>query len=295
MTNGPLAESKESTHATDGTRVWLITGCSSGLGRALAEHALSRGDRVAVTARDPESVTGLAAAHGDRALALRLDVTDAASVTAAVAACEAEFGRIDVLVNNAGYGYLAAVEEGEDTAVRDLYDTNVHGVVTVLKAVLPGMRARRSGRIVNISSFGGLAAFAATGYYHATKFALEGLSESLAAEVAPLGIAVTIAEPGGLRTQWAGTSMRQSPTRLPDYADTAGKRRSATLSVSGHQPGDPTRAAAAIAAVVDTEAPPLRLLLGTDALTGARARLDRLRAEIDAHEALTKSADLVRA
>nr|WP_308290122.1 SDR family NAD(P)-dependent oxidoreductase [Streptomyces kronopolitis] len=147
-TNAPAANAstavKETTRATgasQGTPVWLITGCSSGLGRALAEHALRRGDRVAVTARDVASVTGLAAAHGDRALALRLDVTDSASVTAAAEACEKEFGRIDVLVNNAGYGYLAAIEEGEDAAVRDLYDTNVHGVVTVLKAVLPGMRA----------------------------------------------------------------------------------------------------------------------------------------------------------
>jgi NAD(P)-dependent dehydrogenase (short-subunit alcohol dehydrogenase family) len=273
--------------------VWLITGCSSGLGRALAEHALERGDRVAVTARDVSSVAALAAAYGDRALALQLDVTDGASVEKAVQACEAAFGRIDVLVNNAGYGYLAAIEEGEEDAVRDLYDTNVHGVVTVLKAVLPGMRARRSGRIVNVSSFGGLAAFAATGYYHATKFALEGLSESLAAEVAPLGISVTIAEPGGLRTQWAGASMQQSPVRIADYEQTAGKRRESTLAVSGNQPGDPARAAAAIATVVDTETPPLRLLLGSDALAGARARLDRLRGEIDANEELTRSADLV--
>jgi NAD(P)-dependent dehydrogenase (short-subunit alcohol dehydrogenase family) len=277
---------------TKETSVWLITGCSSGLGRALAEHALEQGDRVAVTARDRTSVTDLAARYGDRALALTLDVTDPGSVDAAVKACEAEFGRIDVLVNNAGYGYLAAVEEGEDTAVRALYDTNVHGVVSVLKAVLPGMRARRSGRIVNVSSFGGLAAFAATGYYHATKFALEGLSESLAAEVAPLGITVTIAEPGGLRTRWAGTSMQQSPTRLDDYEQSAGKRRESTLGVSGRQPGDPARAAAAIAATVVAEAPPLRLLLGSDALAGARARLDRLRHEIDTNEVLTRSVDL---
>ncbi|MEU4602672.1 oxidoreductase [Kribbella sp. NPDC023972] len=275
------------------TPVWLITGCSSGLGRALAVHALERGDRVAVTARNRAAVTDLADEYGDRALALELDVTDSASVTAAVQACEQEFGRIDVLVNNAGYGYLAAIEEGEDAAVRGLYDTNVHGVVTVLKAVLPGMRARRSGRIVNISSFGGLAAFAATGYYHATKFALEGLSESLAAELAPLGITVTIAEPGGLRTEWAGASMQQSPLRLDDYEQTAGKRRDATLAVSGRQPGDPVRAAAAIAATVDTDVPPLRLLLGSDALAGARARLNRMRAEIDANESLTASVDLV--
>jgi NAD(P)-dependent dehydrogenase (short-subunit alcohol dehydrogenase family) len=287
--NIPMDISKDSSKESP---VWLITGCSSGLGRALAEHALERGDRVAVTARDRASVTDLTARHGERALPLRLDVTDPASVTAAVDACQAAFGRIDVLVNNAGYGYLAAVEEGEDSAVRALYDTNVRGVVTVLKAVLPGMRARRWGRIVNISSFGGLAAFAATGYYHATKFALEGLSESLAAEVAPLGITVTIAEPGGLRTEWAGTSMRQSPTRLDDYEQTAGKRRDATLAVSGRQPGDPVRAAAAIAAAVDAEVPPLRLLLGSDALAGARARLDRMRAGIDANEALTRSVDL---
>lgn len=274
------------------TQVWLITGCSTGLGRALAEHALERGDRVAVTARDRPAVTELAAGYGDRALALELDVTDSASVTAAVRDCEQAFGHIDVLVNNAGYGYLAAVEEGEDTAVRALYDTNVHGVVTVLKAVLPGMRARRSGRVVTISSFGGLAAFPATGYYHATKFALEGLSESLAAELAPLGIAVTIAEPGGLRTDWAGRSMRQSPVRLDDYEQTAGKRREATLAASGHQPGDPARAAAAIAATVDTAVPPLRLLLGSDALAGTRARLERMRSEVEANETLTVSADL---
>ncbi|MDT8912723.1 oxidoreductase [Amycolatopsis sp. PS_44_ISF1] len=273
------------------TPVWLITGCSQGLGRALARHALARGDRVVVTARDRAAVAGLAAEHGDRALALALDVTDPASVTEAVREAEWVFGRIDVLVNNAGYGYLAAIEEGEDAAVRALYETNVHGVVTVLKAVLPGMRARRSGRVVNISSFGGLAAFAATGYYHATKFALEGLSESLAAELAPLGIAVTIAEPGGLRTEWASRSMQQSPVRLDDYRPTAGKRRESTMAASGRQPGDPARAAAAIAAAVDTEVPPLRLLLGSDALGGARARLDRLRAEIEANEALTVSVD----
>ncbi|MFC4908279.1 oxidoreductase [Actinomadura gamaensis] len=274
------------------TKTWLITGCSSGLGRALAEHALERGDRVAVTARNREAVEEFATRYGDRALPLELDVTDPGSVTAAVRACEEGFGRVDVLVNNAGYGYLAAVEEGEDAEIRALFDTNVHGVVAMLKAVLPGMRARRSGRIVNVSSFGGLAAFAATGYYHATKFALEGLSESLAAEVAPLGIAVTIVEPGGLRTRWAGSSMRRSPVRMDDYEQTAGKRRDSTLAVSGRQPGDPVRAAAAIATVVDADAPPLRLLLGSDALAGARNRLDRLRTEIDANEPLTRSADL---
>lgn len=271
--------------------VWLITGCSSGLGKALAAHALQRGDRVAVTARDRGAVIALAREHGDRALPLALDVTDPASVGAAVAEAEHAFGRIDVLVNNAGYGYLAAIEEGKDAAVRQLFDTNVHGVITVLKAVLPGMRARRSGRILNVSSFGGLAAFPATGYYHASKFALEGLSESLAGELAPLGIHVTIVEPGGMRTEWAGASMQQSPVHITDYDDTAGKRRQSTLAVSGNQPGDPARAASAMAAVVHAVEPPLRLLLGSDALAGVRARLDRLRAEVDANEALTASAD----
>ncbi|MFC6063309.1 oxidoreductase [Streptomyces ochraceiscleroticus] len=279
-------------NSTDETSVWLITGCSSGLGRALAEHVLGRGDRVAVTARDRAAVTDLADRYRNRALALSLDVTDPDSVAAAVTSCEEHFGRIDVLVNNAGYGYLAAVEEGEDAAVRAIFDTNVHGVVTVLKAVLPGMRARRSGRIVNVSSFGGLAAFAATGYYHATKFALEGLSESLAAELAPLGIGVTIVEPGGLRTEWAGRSMQLSPLRLEDYEETAGKRRASTLAASGRQPGDPAKAAAAIAETVYADRPPLRLLLGSDALAGARARLERLHQEIDANESLTRSADL---
>jgi NAD(P)-dependent dehydrogenase (short-subunit alcohol dehydrogenase family) len=276
----------------DGQRpVWFITGCSRGLGRALATHALERGDRVVLTARKKDDLVLLTDGHGDRALPLALDVTDAASVHAAVAEAHEVFGRIDILVNNAGYGYLAAIEEGEDAAVRRLFDTNVHGVTTVLKAVLPGMRARRSGRILNVSSFGGLAAFPATGYYHATKFALEGLSESLAAEVLPLGIRVTIVEPGGMRTDWAGASMQQSTLRIADYDDTAGNRRESTLAVSGHQPGDPVRAAAAMAAIVDAHDPPLRLLLGSDALGGVRARLDRLRAEVDANEQLTVSAD----
>lgn len=271
--------------------VWLITGCSRGLGRALATHALERGDRVVLTARNKDALVSLTEGHSDRALPLALDVTDTASVDAAVAKAHDVFGRIDILVNNAGYGYLAAIEEGEDAAVRRLFDTNVHGVTTVLKAVLPGMRTRRSGRILNVSSFGGLAAFPATGYYHATKFALEGLSESLAAELLPLGIHVTIVEPGGMRTDWAGTSMQQSPVRIADYDDTAGQRRESTLAVSENQPGDPARAAAAMAAIVDAHDPPLRLLLGSDALGGVRARLDRLRAEVDANEQLTVSAD----
>jgi NAD(P)-dependent dehydrogenase (short-subunit alcohol dehydrogenase family) len=272
--------------------VWFITGCSTGLGRALATHVLNRGWRAAVTARDPKTVADLAARHGDRAIALPLDVTDPGQVTDAVKRTEETFGRIDFLVNNAGYGYLAAIEEGDDAEVRALFDTNVFGVVEVTKAVLPGMRARRSGHVVNISSLGGLAGFGATGYYHATKFAVEGLSESLAAEVAPLGIGVTIVEPGAFRTRWSGPSMKQSPIRIDDYAETAGKRREATLATYGSQPGDPARAAEAIVTVFEAEEPPLRLLLGTAALEVARGKLESLRRDFARWEDLSRSTEI---
>ncbi|WP_410672282.1 oxidoreductase [Amycolatopsis sp. cmx-4-68] len=272
--------------------VWLITGCSTGLGRALATYVLERGWRAAVTARDPETVADLVGHHGDRAVALSLDVTNPEQVTDAVKHAEAVFGRIDVLVNNAGYGYLAAIEEGDDTEVRALFDANVFGLADVTKAVLPGMRARRSGHVVNISSLGGLAGFGATGYYHATKFAVEGLSESLAAEVAPLGIGVTIVEPGAFRTNWSGPSMKQSPIHLDDYAETAGKRREATLATYGSQPGDPARAAEAIVTVLEAEEPPLRLVLGTAALKVARGKLDALQRDFARWEDLSKSTEV---
>jgi NADP-dependent 3-hydroxy acid dehydrogenase YdfG len=271
--------------------VWFITGCSSGLGRALATAVLGRGLRAVVTARDPEQVADLAAGHGDRALVLPLDVTDHAQVVDAVKQAESTFGRIDVLVNNAGYGYLAAVEEGEDDEIRKLFDTNVFGLADVTRAVLPGMRARRSGHVVTVSSLGGLAAFGATGYYHATKFAVEGLSESLQAEVAPLGIKVTIVEPAAFRTNWSGPSMRQSAVRIDDYAETAGARRAATTATYGHQPGDPVRAAEAVIDAVGAEEPPLRLLLGKAAYDIATARLDTLRSTFDTWRETTLGAD----
>jgi NAD(P)-dependent dehydrogenase (short-subunit alcohol dehydrogenase family) len=271
--------------------VWFITGCSTGLGRALAEAVLERGDSAAVTARDPRAVADIVEGHGDRALALPLDVTDKEQIAAAVKRAEDAFGRIDVLVNNAGYGYLAAVEEGEDAEVRALFDTNVFGLANVTKAVLPGMRARRSGNIVNVSSLGGLAAFGATGYYHATKFAVEGLSESLAAEVGPLGIHVTIVEPGAFRTNWSGPSMKQSSVSIDDYAGTAGARRTSTLATYGSQPGDPVRAARAIIGAVEADEPPLRLLLGRVAFDVANARLDRLRTEFADWRDVTLGAD----
>ncbi|HEX6354141.1 oxidoreductase [Actinophytocola sp.] len=273
------------------TPVWFVTGCSTGLGRALVTAVLDRGWRAVVTARKPDQLADIVEGREDRALALPLDVTDPAQITEAVATAQDTFGRIDVLVNNAGYGYLAAVEEGEDAEVRALFDTNVHGLVAVTKAVLPGMRARRAGHIVNVSSLGGLAAFGATGYYHATKFAVEGISESLAAEIAPLGVRVTIVEPAAFRTNWSGPSMRQSTTVIDDYADTAGARRAGTLATYGHQPGDPARAAEAVITAVGADEPPLRLLLGTTAYEIATARLDSLRATFDTWRDLTLNTD----
>ncbi|MGV4793494.1 oxidoreductase [Rhizobium sp. F40D2] len=273
------------------TPIWFITGASSGLGRALAAAVLARGWRAAITARRPEALKDLAAEHGDRALAVSLDVTDARSVARAVQEAEAHFGAIDVLVNNAGYGYLSAIEEGEEAEIRAQFETNVFGLIAVTKHVLPGMRARRRGHIFNVSSLGGLVAFAATGYYHATKFAVEALSESLFHEVKPLGIDVTILEPGAFRTDWAGRSMVESKTVIDDYAETSGKRRQSTRSVSGKQPGDPARAAAAIISAFEADEPPLRLLLGAPALKIARERLDALRANFDAWAETTLSAD----
>ncbi|PRH84233.1 short-chain dehydrogenase/reductase [Labrys okinawensis] len=273
------------------TPVWFITGASSGLGRALAEAVLARGWRAVLAARRTEALADLAAAHGGRALAIELDVTDAGGIDRAVATAEARFGRVDVAVNNAGYGYLAAIEEDEDAQIRAQFETNVFGLVGVTKRILPGMRMRRSGHIVNISSLGGLVAFAATGYYHATKFAVEALSESLAQEVAPLGIKVTIVEPGAFRTDWAGRSMVEAPTVIADYAETAGRRREQTRAISGRQPGDPARAALAIIKAVEAPEPPLRLLLGAPALRIARERLEAQRHNFESWAETTLSAD----
>jgi NAD(P)-dependent dehydrogenase (short-subunit alcohol dehydrogenase family) len=271
--------------------VWLITGCSTGFGRELAKLVLARGWRAVVTARDPAKVADIAEGHAERALVLPLDVTQRAQIDEAVKAAQQRFGRIDVLVNNAGYGYLAAIEEGEDEAVRDMFEANVFGLVDMTKAVLPLMRKLRSGLIVNISSIGGLTSFAATGYYHGTKYAVEGISESLAIEVKPLGIDVLIVEPGPFRTNWAGPSIKQSATQIDDYAATAGERRKQTSARSGNQAGDPVRAAQAIIDAALSDKPPLRLLLGKTALELARKKLDLLRQDFDTWEATTVGAD----
>jgi NAD(P)-dependent dehydrogenase (short-subunit alcohol dehydrogenase family) len=271
--------------------VWLITGCSTGFGRELAKLVLARGWRAVVTARNPAQVADIAEGHADRVLVLPLDVTKREQIATVVAEATRKFGRVDVLVNNAGYGYLAAIEEGEDDAVRAMFETNVFGLVDMTKAVLPIMRGQRSGLIVNVSSIGGLASFAATGYYHGTKYAVEGLSESLAAEVKPLGIDVLIVEPGPFRTNWAGPSIQQSATRIDAYDTTAGERRKQTAARSGNQAGDPVRAAQAIIDAALSDKPPLRLLLGKAALDLARKKLDFMRGDFDAWEATTLGAD----
>jgi len=270
--------------------VWFITGCSTGFGRELAKLVLERGWCAVATARNPESLHDLAT-EPDRSLALKLDVTSGPQIAAAVAQAEARFGRIDVLVNNAGYGYMAGVEEGEDDEVRALFETNFFGLVNVTRAVLPGMRKRRSGHIVNLSSMGGFVGQASSGYYNATKFAVEGLSEALAKEVEPLGIKVMIVEPGAFRTDWAGRSLRLTHHPIDDYANTAGVRRQTVTGRSGKQPGDPVRGAKAIVDAVQSGKPPQRLLLGRMALDTARGKLEALRGDFEAWEQTTLAAD----
>lgn len=271
--------------------VWLITGCSTGFGRELAKLVLARGDKAVVTARRPEEIRDLVEGHEDSALALKLDVTDAAEVKQVASEAEKRFGQVDVLINNAGYGYLSAVEEGEDDAVRKLMETNFFGLVEMTKAILPGMRQRKTGHIVNVSSIGGLVSFAATGYCHAAKYAVEGLSESLALEVAPLGIKVMVVEPGPFRTDWSGRSLLQSKTRIADYDQTAGKRREQSKANSGKQVGDPVRGAQAIIDTITSENPPLRLVLGKPGLELVEKKLQAVQKDLNTWRETTLAAD----
>ncbi|WP_055403336.1 MULTISPECIES: oxidoreductase [unclassified Mycobacterium] len=266
---------------------WLITGCSTGLGRALAQAVIGSGHNAVVTARDAAKVADLVDAAPDRALAVTLDVTDPAHVASAVRQADDRFGGVDVLVNNAGYGYRAAIEEGDDAEVRTLFDTHFFGSVAMIKAVLPGMRARRSGAIVNISSIGATVTPVGSGYYAAAKAAIEGMSGALRGELAPLGISVTVVEPGAFRTDFAGRSLIQSATVIDDYADTAGKRRKENDTMHGNQAGDPAKAAAAIIAAVESAEPPGFLLLGPDALALYRHVADARATEIANWEELT--------
>ena len=270
---------------------WFITGCSSGFGRQLAKVVLARGYCAVVTARNTEQAEDLVAGVEDRALVLRLDVTDPAQVADSVKRAEEHFGGIDVLVNNAGIGYFAAVEESEVKDVRRMFEIDFFGLARMIHAVLPGMRKHRRGHIINISSIAGLAAFPSLGYYCGAKFAVEGLSECLAIEVRPLGIKVTLVEPSGFRTDWAGRSANEVSVEIADYAATAGAVRRELREQSGKQPGDPVRAANAIIQAVEAPNPPLHLLLGKDALRLAHEKLDALRRDFDAWQNITVGAD----
>lgn len=265
--------------------IWFITGASSGFGRAFAEYALSQGHRVVATARRPEALAELQAAHPERVLALRLDVTRSEDVEAAVAAAVARFGRIDVLMNNAGYGIVGAVEETPEIELRAQMETNFFGAVAMARAVLPTMRAQRSGAVVNVSSMGGQLSFAGFSAYSASKFALEGLSEALAQEVAPFGIKVLIAEPGAFRTAFADSALRHMPEH-PAYAATVGGTRDFARGMHGTQAGDPLKAAAAIERALQSDTTPLRLQLGEDAVNAVRAHAEQLLADLAAWEAV---------
>ncbi len=269
--------------------VWFITGCSTGFGLEMAKQAMELGYRTVITARDPSTLKGYAAT--DNVLVLKLDVTQPDQVAAAIKSAEDRFGVIDVLVNNAGIGYFAAIEEGEEAEVRKMFEVNVFGLCAMIQAVLPGMRKRQSGCIVNFSSIAGIRGFPALGYYNATKFAVEGLSEALWQEVEPLGIRVMVVEPSGFRTDWAGRSANESARRIDDYVATAGAVRASVRDVSGKQPGDPVRAAKAVVKAVASGLPPHHLLLGNDAFEGAMSKLDELRKDFMAGEAVARAAD----
>ena len=281
MTNG----------TSDSSAAWFITGCTTGLGLALARRVLERGARVVATGRSiAQRGTGLES-YGERALLLDLDVRDQAQIQSSVAAALARFGAIDVLVNNAGYGYQSSVEEGDDAAIRDQFEVNCFGLFALTRTVLPHMRTRGRGHIVNITSVAGFIGYPGSGYYAASKHAVEGWSDALAAEVAPLGIRVTCVEPGPFRTDWAGRSLQQTQSRIAAYAQTAAKRMEAVRGRSGRQAGDPERAGDAIIAIVASPNPPRHLLLGKVALEVVPERLARTQADIAQWQELGRGAD----
>jgi NAD(P)-dependent dehydrogenase (short-subunit alcohol dehydrogenase family) len=275
-------------------RVWFITGASRGFGRALSEAVLARGDRLVATARGAEFVAEFGERHPE-ALALRLDVTDREQAHAAIAAAVERFGRLDVIVNNAGYGQFGAVEEQTEEELRRQFEVNLFGVLNVTRAALPQLRAQRRGHVVQMSSLNGIEGLVGGGSYCATKFAVEGLSESLAAEVAHLGITVTIVEPGPHRTEFAGEESARLAAPIEDYAESVGAAREAFADMDGTQPGDPHRAALAIIAAVDADDPPLRLPLGEMALANIRTKLEGQLEELEAWRDLSESSDLVTA
>ena len=273
-----------------GTQTWFITGTSSGFGRAFAEHALAQGHRVVATARRVETLAALVAQAPDRVLAVALDVDVSGAAEAAVAAAVARFGRIDVLVNNAGYGVVGALEETPDAELRAIFDTNFFGAMAVTRAVLPVLREQRGGAIVNISSLGGQLSFAGFSAYSATKFALEGASEALAQEMAPFGVKVLIVEPGQFRTNLAGAGMRHTP-RMAAYDEVVGGTREFAHAMHETQAGDPRKAAAAIERALSAPNIPLRLQLGGDSVDAVRAHAQALLADMAAWEAVSRATD----
>jgi NAD(P)-dependent dehydrogenase (short-subunit alcohol dehydrogenase family) len=278
-------------NSNNSERTWLVTGASRGFGRALSEVLLSRGERLVATARDPAAFER---EHPD-AFAVELDVTDPEQARAAVEQAVDRFGRLDVVVNNAGYGHFGAIEELTDDELRQQFEVNLFGVLNVTRAALPVMRRQRSGHLVQMSSLNGIEAMVGGGYYCASKFAVEGLSESLAAEVAHLGIKVTIVEPGPHRTEFAGAQSARVADSIDDYADSVGQAREAFADLDGNQPGDPQRAALAIVEAVEAEEPPLRLPLGQLALDNIRSKLGGQLSELERWERLSASTDLVAA
>ena len=272
-------------------RVWFITGTSQGFGRELVRAALQRGDSAVATSRQPQSVAAAFPSEKDRLLAASMDLRDPKQISSVIEQAVARFGRIDILVNNAGYGVTGAVEEASEKEIANVYDTNVFGLLRVTRAVLPHMRKQRSGHIVNLSSIGGLTGMPGWGIYNSTKFAVEGLSEALAAELGPLGISVTIVEPGPFRTDFLGGSLVKAANVLPDYATTAGKTRASADERNRKQQGDPAAAADAIVQAVTSPDPPLHLILGKFAYDRMNQKLEDFHREMEHWRDLTLGTD----
>jgi NAD(P)-dependent dehydrogenase (short-subunit alcohol dehydrogenase family) len=271
--------------------VWLITGCSSGIGRGIAIAALEKNYRVVLTARDPATVEDLRAQYTGQAIAVALDVTKPEQIANVIAEGNKAFGQIDVLVNNAGYGYMAAIEEGDEGEVRAMFETNFWGPLNLIRAILPQMRTRRSGYIINISSQAGLMSNPGTAFYSSSKFAMEGMTEGLSREVRPFGIRVTAVEPGPFRTDWSGRSLKQVTHPIADYDNNVGARRAMIASMHGKLPGDPKRAGEAVVALYDVAEPPLQLLLGKVLYDSYRAKLEGVVASLKEWEAVTLATD----
>lgn len=276
---------------TSDSRVWLITGSSTGFGRVLVEEVLERGQRVVATARNPQQLEVLTSKYRDRAFAVQLDVTQPAQVKAAIEQAKSKFGQIDVLVNNAGYGLIGALEEVSDEQIRRNFETNLFGAIHMMRAVLPVMRQQGKGHIVNMSAIAGFINELGFSIYGGAKFALEGVSEALQGEVAPFGIKVTIVEPGPFRTDFIGRSLDRAEQQMEEYQPTVGKFLQFLNTIEGKQPGDPIKAANAIIQVVEAESPPLRLVLGKYAYSKFRTKIASLTQELDAWEAVAADTD----